>query len=291
MKKAIGLDIGGTKILAGVVDEEGHILQKVQISTDSSKGRDKIISNLHNALDTLMQKDISGIGIGSAGRIDFKTGIVDYATDNLPGWMGLNLKKLVEEKYSLPVIVENDVNAAAAGEMWLGAAKGVKNFIMLTVGTGLGGAIVINNQIIRGKHFSAGEFGHIILYPKGRECNCGKKGCAEQYISGTAIYKRFNELSKIKKVDNAKEVFSLLDRKNRVAQQVIEEFINSFKLLMINLRNSIDSDKYLIGGGIIGAERYWWNKFIDSIPSDMVVKQAKLGQKATMLGAASMVFG
>jgi ROK family. len=195
MKKVIGIDIGGTKILGGVIGSNGDLIKFKETSTDAYLGRDHILKKLFGVLDDLFDTDIEGIGIGSAGRINFNTGEVIYATDNLPGWTGINLKEIISQKYKTKTIVENDVNAAIVGENWLGSAKSFKDVLMITLGTGVGGAIILDGKLIRGSHFSAAEIGHTILYPDGKRCNCGQNGCVEQYISGTAIYKRYNEIA------------------------------------------------------------------------------------------------
>lgn len=289
MNKAIGIDIGGTKIYGGLIDEEGRVLKEYRRDTDARMGRDVILRNVFEVVDSLEPSYACGIGIGSAGRIDNESGIVVYATDNLPGWSGINLRKMVEERYGLPVEVENDVNAAALGEKWLGAARNAQNFVMLTIGTGLGGAVVIEDKLVRGKHFSAGEFGHVILYPGGRQCNCGLRGCAEQYISGTALYKRYNELSFKDKLNGAKEVFDLLSKKDLTARKVLDEFLDSLEIFMINLINSIDVEKYIFGGGLMASERIWWEVFLRRIQGKAWIERASLGEKATIFGAASLI--
>ena len=136
----------------------------------------------------IVRKPINGIGIGSAGRINIETGVVEYATDNLPGWHGFPLQTWVEEHYEIPTVVDNDANTALLGELYFSDQLfHQQNTVMLTIGTGVGGANYFFGQIVRGAHHQSGEWGHMVLYPEGRPCNCGKSGCAEQYLSGTAI--------------------------------------------------------------------------------------------------------
>ncbi|WP_096231942.1 ROK family protein [Thermoanaerobacterium sp. RBIITD] len=289
MNKVIGIDIGGTKILGGVIDSYGNLLKSNEVLTEAKLGRDHILKKLFSIIDTLIDKDIEGIGIGSAGRINFNTGEVVYATDNLPGWTGLNLKNIIEEKYSLPTIVDNDVNAAAIGESWVGAGKGFRNMVMLTLGTGVGGAIMLNGKVVRGYNWSAGEIGHTVLFPDGRKCNCGHKGCAEQYISGTALYKRYNKIIGHNMVNDAEEVFSLFKKSNNTSKIVINEFLKSLSLLILNIRNFIDPEVIILGGGVINSKDLWWDALKLSLKSDINIIPAKLNNYATMFGAAKLI--
>ncbi|KKC28758.1 ROK family protein [Caldanaerobacter subterraneus] len=287
--KVIGIDIGGTKILGGIISTNGNLIKFKETPTQAKLGREVILKNLFNTIDELIDEDTKGIGIGSAGRINFDTGVVEYATDNLPGWTGCKLKEILEKKYKIPVVVDNDVNAAAIGEMWLGSGKGYKSMLVMTIGTGVGGAIIYNGELIRGSSWSAGEIGHMILYPEGRQCNCGQRGCLEQYASGTAIYKEYNELLGEEKVSSAKEVFELYKENDDIAMKVINSFIKSLTLSILSLKNIIDPEVFIIGGGVIGSKDLWWDKLKIILGMDVNVVPANLGVRATMFGAAKLI--
>lgn len=290
MKKVIGIDIGGTKILGGIIDSEGKLIEIRELPTDAGQGRVAILNNVFRIIDGIIDRNIEGIGVGSAGRINYNTGVVDYATDNLPGWSQFKLKEALEQKYNIPVIADNDVNAAAIGEKWVGAARNYKNFVMLTLGTGVGGAIVLNGDIIRGSHWGAGETGHMILYPDGRQCNCGHKGCLEQYVSGSAITKRYNHLAGFERVRNAKEVFELLKKENdSYAKAVVTEFIKSLSTAIVSLKNIIDPELFIIGGGLINSRELWWDELIRLLGNDVKIVGAVLGNKAAIFGAARLI--
>jgi len=287
--KVIGIDIGGTKILSGLVDEKGNIINQAMVYTEAKLGKERILKNLLDAIDKLIDKDIKGIGIGSAGRINFNTGIVEYATDNLPGWTGCNLKGVLEDRYKIPVIVDNDVNVAVIGEMWQGAGRGYKDIVMIAIGTGVGGAIVYNGEVIRGRNWSAGEIGHMILYPKGRQCNCGQRGCLEQYVSGTAIARTYSEVSKEKKIAGAEEVFLLAEKGDKMALEIVNDFVNSLSIAILSLKNLLDPEVFIIGGGVIGAKRVWWDKLKKTLENRASITPAQLENKATMVGAAKLI--
>jgi len=291
-KKVIGIDIGGTKILGGIVEEDGTLLGIKQVDTQAEKGREFILSNLFKLIDDLIAEagKVDAIGVGSAGKIDCEKGIVVYATDNLPGWMGLALKDVLEDRYKVEVAVDNDVNAAVLGEMWLGAGRSYRNIMMMTIGTGVGGAIVIDGKLIRGSHWSAGEIGHMILIPRGRQCNCGRQGCLEQYVSGTALYKRYNEISNSLKIKNAKQLFELYKHGDEIARKVIDDFVELLSISIMSIRNILDPEVFIIGGGIIESKELWWDKFKALMGDNVNIVSAGLGNKATMFGAAKLPF-
>ncbi len=289
MKKVIGIDIGGTKILGGVIGSNGDLIKFKETSTDANLGRDHILKKLFGVLDDLFDTDIEGIGIGSAGRINFNTGEVIYATDNLPGWTGINLKEIISQKYRTKTIVENDVNAAIVGENWLGSAKSFKDVLMITLGTGVGGAIILDGKLIRGSHFSSAEIGHTILYPGGKRCNCGQNGCVEQYISGTAIYKRYNEIAGSNLVNSAKDVFKLYMKNDKISKLVVDEFVKSLSLLIFNIRNFIDPEIIILGGGVTNSKDLWWEYLKSQIKCDLNISVAGLNNFSTVYGAAKLI--
>lgn len=289
MKKVIGIDIGGTKILGGVIGSNGDLIKFKETSTDANLGRDHILKKLFGVLDDLFDIDIEGIGIGSAGRIDFNTGKVIYATDNLPGWTGINLREIISQKYRTKTIVENDVNAAIVGENWLGSAKNYRDILMIALGTGVGGAIILDGKLIRGSHFSAAEIGHTILYPDGKRCNCGQNGCVEQYISGTAIYKRYNEIAGYNLTNSAKDVFDLYMKNDKISELVVDEFVKSLSLLIFNIRNFIDPEIIILGGGVTNSKDLWWEYLKSQIKCDLNISIAGLNDFSTVYGAAKLI--
>ncbi|NLX70080.1 MAG: ROK family protein [Clostridiales bacterium] len=290
--KVIALDIGGTKISGAVVTSSGEMIDVRQRPTEAVKGAGYILDSAFSIIDDLIANTpgIKGIGIASAGRINVEDGSVLYATPNLPGWTGLNLRKIFLSKYSVPVIADNDVNAAAIGEGWLGAAKDLDSYVCITLGTGVGGAFVVDNKVWRGNHWSGAELGHMILKAGGCPCNCGLSGCAEQYVSGTAIYKRYNEMS-IKKVKSAYEVFEQLKRNDSKARIVIDEFKQDLTDMLLSLNNIFDPQGYVIGGGLLGAREYWWDDVVNGVNQYKPTKllPAKLGNHAGLAGAAKLI--
>ncbi|GAA4304984.1 ROK family protein [Compostibacter hankyongensis] len=194
---AVGIDIGGTNTVFGIVDRRGNLLSEGSISTRAHAEVPLFVEDLYNALSPLIEKmadtgEVKGIGIGAPNGNYFK-GAIEFAP-NLP-WKGvIPLANLVKDAFGLPVVLTNDANAAAIGEMTYGAARGMKDFIMITLGTGLGSGIVANGELVYGHDGFAGELGHVIVNTEGRLCGCGRYGCLETYVSATGLARTMREL-------------------------------------------------------------------------------------------------
>lgn len=270
MKKALVVDIGGTKLHAAIMNENGQIELDKKIRTKTDKGRDGLLSSLYEIIDSLISiEDVDAIGIASAGRVNFDDGSIYYATDNLPNWTGTKLKELVSKRYNKEVIVENDVNAAGIGEYWMGNSMNTSSSVCITLGTGIAGAIILNNKIVRGAHWSAGELGHMIIHPNGRQCNCGLKGCFEQYCSGTSLVKSFNNISE-EKINTGYDFFNLVEYKDKTAMKILDEFTSDLSLAIDMLSNSFDPEIFIIGGGLINTKEFWWDDFINKSRSSPI---------------------
>jgi glucokinase len=194
---AVGIDIGGTNTVFGVVDRRGNLLCDGSISTKKHQEVTFFIDELYRTLSPLIDQvsdkgEVKGIGVGAPNGNYFK-GTIEFAP-NLP-WKGvIPLANLIQDAFNLPALLTNDANAAAVGEMTYGAARGIKDFIMITLGTGLGSGIVINGELVYGHDGFAGELGHVIVNPEGRLCGCGRYGCLETYVSATGIARTMREL-------------------------------------------------------------------------------------------------
>ncbi|WP_221567197.1 ROK family protein [Alkalihalobacillus sp. TS-13] len=292
--KAIGIDIGGTAIKGAIVDENRKIHHQITTLTNVAEGREGILASLITTIDRLLEKekDIVGVGIGTAGRVNVKTGEVVYSTANLPGWQGINLHDFIENTYALPAVIDNDANAALAGEWW-NKEETYDSVTFLTLGTGVGGANMINRNIFRGNHWNGGEWGHVILYPGGRPCNCGNSGCIEQYLSGTALLSLTNEHSGNRTYKNGAEVFEAFHTGDKTIQPVVERYLNDLALVIYNLSVSIDPEVVIIGGGVIESKDKWWQTFQQKLAEKEVkldVLAATLGNKAGMIGSTKLLF-
>src|SRR5437016_12370340 len=188
---AIGVDLGGTNLRIAAVDSNGRVLEKITTGTQVAKGRGYVINEMSSTVRTLAAKlrstgSFAGIGIGVPGIIDMQTGML-HESPNLPGWDNYPVRDEIERKLGTTVVLENDANVAALGEEWLGAASTVADMCMVTLGTGVGGGIVLQGRIWHGMMGMAGELGHMPVDSEGPPCGCGSRGCLEQYASATAI--------------------------------------------------------------------------------------------------------
>ena len=219
--KIVGIDIGGTMIKYGLISLDGEISAGGEIPTEAEKGIENLFQKISGIIEVYPKEKLLGIAVSGTGQVDGNIGKVIGGNDIIPGWIGTDLVKMLEKKFSLPAVLENDVNCAALGEKWLGAGKEKKDFICVTIGTGIGGGIVMNDDILRGDTCVAGEFGHIQIVKNGLECMCGKKGCYERYASATALVRMVKEKTGLKL--NGKEIFE----RERAGETVYKEIVKN----------------------------------------------------------------
>lgn len=291
MIKTIGLDIGGTKINGAVINEKGEILKTYKLETCAREGAKKVLDNIEKIINELKDDDIKAIGVGSPGFIDSQNGIVTFA-GNIDGWTGLNLKKEIEKRSGIKTFIENDANIALVCEKWLGAAKDYEDIVMITLGTGLGGAVYNPKMgLLQGANFQGAELGHIILYPNGEYCTCGQSGCAEAYCSGTAIRRHYKELTRDDKT--GEEIFDLYE-KDENAKKVIDRFIDDLSWYLTSLRNIFDPQIIIVGGGVIYSSELWWDKVVAKfnerchLSNEIKLKPAKFLNDAGIIGAGKI---
>ncbi|HMM69388.1 MAG TPA: ROK family protein [Gudongella oleilytica] len=295
MKKAIGLDLGGTKINGALILEDGLFLKRASTNTRNEGDPSIILRQLAEMIAQLSEgEEVVGAGIGSPGFVDSENGRIMAVGGNIAGWAWTDVKAGLSDLSPLPVVMENDANCAAACEAWLGAGKDLSSFVMLTIGTGLGGAIWLPQLgLWRGSNFRAAELGHSILIPRGRKCTCGQYGCVERYASGTAIEENYFELSGCR-IDGTSIVASY--DVDEFARQSVDRFARDLGIFLATLRNIIDPEAFIIGGGVIDSRTIWWDTMINEFknqvndPSSIEILPAQYGNDAGMLGAASLVF-
>lgn len=286
--KRIGLDIGGTS-LKGAVVEHGKILYQTKIPTNAKEGKEAILDSilqLVNLLAPYAQAD-SPIGVGSAGDIDPVEGKVVYATDSMPNFTGLHLRRCLEEKTGRAVTVINDAMAALVGEMKYGAAQGKEDVVLLTLGTGLGGGIAVGGKLLMGSTFRGGRIGHISLYRDGRLCKCGRRGCAEQYVSATGLVK--NGLEAGLDITDSNELFTLAAQGDERAAAAINRFLTDLSAVIWMILQLFDPEMILLGGGLVEAGDQWWDALAVRLETD-IVKPAVLGNRAGFYGSQYVTF-
>lgn len=267
-KWLVGVDIGGTTIKLAFISEAGEIMTKWEIDTDKSNNGQQIPTDIAKAIQTKLieldqQKEkLIGIGIGAPGPVNFHDGSIEVAV-NL-GWKNFPLKALLEQELGLPVVVDNDANLAALGEMWKGAGEGANDLIFVTLGTGVGGGIISSGKIVHGINGAGGEIGHVTsVIEGGAPCNCGKKGCLETIASATGIARlaveaitstetpsQLRELYNEQKNLTAKQVLDAAREEDELATKVIDQVTLHLGLALANLSNGLNPEKIVIGGGV-----------------------------------------
>lgn len=291
MKTYIGIDLGGTKINGGLFNEYGEILDRKTIDIRNIATRDLVLDNIVSIIDILKKDNTKAVGIGSPGSIDSQRGLVLDIGGNLPNWANTDIKGHLEKKFDLEIFVDNDGNIAALCESFLGAGQNYKDFVMITIGTGLGGGIYLDKKIFPGSFYEGGELGHMILYPRGRTCNCGQRGCVEKYISGTSIEKSYFDKTGL--VKKGEDIFKLYG-KDQIASEIIDDFSTDLSIFLLSLKNILDPQAIIIGGGVINSSEYWWDnmllKFKESLntSSKIEILPAKYLNDAGMIGAARL---
>ena len=271
-KYYIGVDLGGTNIAAGVVDVNGKIFCKKSVKTNLPKPEAQLEKDIYNLCKSLceengynLEKDIISVGIGSPGSVDGKRGIV-WQNVNF-GYENWKIKENLEQLFPVPVFVENDANAAIIAEVMAGNAKGCKNALIVTLGTGVGGGAFLNGEIYAGSNYAGLEVGHIVIEKDGRLCNCGRKGCFERYASATALTRdtkvamEKNKNSALWKVcpdinrANAKTAFDAMEMGDATAKQVVDTYIEYLACGLVNLINIFQPEVVCLGGGVSNQEQ------------------------------------
>jgi len=302
----IGVDLGGTNLRTALLTTDGDILECHKETTHASEGWEKVLHRI--ATNIARQQEAAAtrgmtvqvVGVGAPGVIQMNTGVV-VKSPNFPDWNNLPLKEKLEHRLNLPVFIENDANAAALGEQWRGAAKGIDSMILLTLGTGVGGGIVLNKKIWHGADGMAGEIGHLTLIPNGRLCSCGNNGCLEMYASARGIVQSYREAAggSVSADDlhtlTSEKVYLIAQAGDQTARRVMKEAGRMLGIALASLINIFNPEMIVLGGRIKDA----WPLFIDSVHEEVLrrafltpaqraqIVPSLLGDEAGMVGAAA----
>ena len=308
-----GIDLGGTNIKAGIVDEEGKLLNKLSIKTNADRSMEEIIHDMGQlAVDAIKDaglevKDIECIGIGSPGTPDNEEGLLVYSS-NLP-FNKAPMRKLIREVVDLPVYIDNDANCAAMAEAVAGAGKGAKDSVTITLGTGVGAGVIVNGRIFSGFNQAGSEFGHTVLVSGGVQCGCGRKGCFEQYASATALARMTREaaeanpgslLNKVKEDFgewNAQIAFVAMREGDKVAAQVVDQYTDYLSDGLANAINAFMPEVLIVGGGVCNEgdpllipmrEKTMSRPYFGPGVPKTRIALAQMGNDAGIVGAAMM---
>ena len=311
---AFGIDLGGTTAKIGLFTTSGALLEKWEVVTDTSNAGEHILENLAAAIlgkmneQGIQPEQVEGVGIGVPGPV-LDSSIVPIVCANLGGWGERNVSAQLSGLLNgLKVLVGNDANVAALGEIWMGAAKGAKNAVMVTLGTGVGGGVVVNGKVIDGVHGAGGEIGHITVNRhETATCGCGKHGCLEQYSSATGVVRCMKKLLD-ENPDTpcvlrgtefaAKDVFDAARNGDALAAREVDEMSDTLGMALANIASTVDPEAFLVGGGVARAGDVLFaplNKHFQEYAfkscRETPIKQASLGNDAGIYGAVRLIVG
>jgi len=310
----LGLDIGGSFVKYGIIDQDGSVLFSERAPTVLDRGAPSLIAVLRQAVTEMTDHcsaqnlQPGSIGIGSPGTVDARTGTVTGASPNLPGWVDVELR-MPFSRFGLPVAVDNDANCSALAEFKFGAGQGHQDMIAITLGTGIGSGIVLNGKLFHGSHFSGAELGHVSIHADGPPCGCGNRGCMELYASAGAILRRAEKLARfypgslLTKIDFSASddtplagVFQAARRKDRQAVDLLESVADDLAVGLAGVINAFDPEVLVIGGGVVDAEpgyvdlisRKTARLTFASTSRKLQMRRARLGNAAGFIGAAAL---
>ncbi len=298
---AVGLDLGGTAIKYGICSAKGEILHESQCPTQADQPAEVILNDLltaaREAID-IAQKNgtaISAIGMGTPGSVNVESGTLMGNTPNFKLWKNVKIKPWLESRLNLPVWIDNDANMMAFGEARYGAGDGASNVACITLGTGIGGGIVIDNKLFRGSNYAGSELGHMSIRYDGIRCRCGGIGCWEMYASATAMIENYNRLKPNEKIESTITIFERYNAGEAEATQVIDEEIQIVSIGVANMLNIFNPQVIIIGGGVSEAGDWFVAAIAEkalplamaSATANVRIVRARLGNKAGLLGAAA----
>ncbi|RKS07548.1 glucokinase [Nocardiopsis sp. Huas11] len=308
----IGVDIGGTKVAGGVVTPDGRVLARIRTETpDRSKSPAVVETTIAEVVQELRREyEVRAVGVGAAGFVDEQRANVLFAPHL--SWRREPLRDTLTERLGLPVVVENDANASAWAEVWVGAGQGVDNVVVVNLGTGIGGAVVLGGRLHRGRYGLAGEFGHMTVVPGGRRCECGNRGCWEQYASGNAVTREAKELVRAEspvarvlhqavggdtRLITGPLVSELASKGDRACVELLEDVGAWLGTGLANLAAAFDPELFIIGGGVSEAGELLLGPARSAFERNLTgrgyrptarVAAARLGNEAGLIGAAAL---
>ena len=308
----VGIDLGGTNIAVGVVSEDLKIVGRANIKTNAPRPADLILADMAKAVDLaiadagITKDDVKSVGVGTPGTVNKNNGYIEYA-NNLD-FVNVPAKEMLEKLIGLPVYLDNDANCAALGEALAGAGNGCKNFVAITLGTGVGSGIIIDGKIVSGVNFAAGEMGHMVIDFDGLACNCGRRGCWEAYASAPALIAQTKDAMKLhidsKMWDYAegdidkvsgRTSFESMKQGDPYAKEVVDRYIYYVSVGLVNVINALQPEMICVGGGIANqkdalivplrkyADANRYSKY-SSVQTKIVA--AELGNDAGIFGSA-----
>lgn len=298
----IGVDLGGTAIKFGISTNAGTIIKEFISDTHRNAPVDSILQKIGDSIREALlyaekkEIDISAIGLGTPGLVDVNSGNLMGNAPNFKYWRNVEVKARLENGLAIPVFVDNDANAMAYGEFLFGAGKGYNDLICITLGTGIGGGIIINGEMFRGSKYAGAELGHMSIHYAGKKCRCGGIGCWELYASATAMIDNYLSRDPSVKSISPREIFKQCERENEIAIHVVRDEFKFVGAGLASLVNIFNPERVIIGGGLSQAGQWFIEGIVKSTEERAVedsfktveIVAAKLGNKAGWLGAAAL---
>jgi len=309
----VGIDLGGTNIKIGLFDSELKLISKTSVATKVDMGPNVVIDKMAQTTKKLLAEagfslqDVVAVGIGTPGPAKYSEGIIIKST-NMPTFKNVPICRMLKERLGAPIIFDNDANVACWGEYTVGAGKGVKDMVFFTLGTGIGGGIISNGELVHGCDENGAELGHMVIYPDGRKCNCGQRGCVEAYASADSTARRAHEAieagaeSTLKKVlekkgqITSKEVYEHLAAGDKLAKEITDGTAKALAITCINMLHTTEPKRIVFAGGMIAAGdvllnriKDFFNEHIWTLKKELVeICFATLGEDAGIIGAAAL---
>jgi glucokinase len=309
----VGIDVGGTNVKIGLFDSKLNLICKTSVTTDAHMGPGVVINKMAKTVEILLAnarlslKDVVAVGIGTPGPAKYSEGIIIRST-NMPKFKNVPICRMLNEKLGSPIVFDNDANVACWGEYTVGAGKGVKDIVFFTLGTGIGGGLVSNGELVHGCDENGAELGHTIIYPDGRLCNCGQRGCVEAYASADSTARRATEAleggaeSSLKKVleekgrVTSKDVYEHLAAGDELAKEITDGTAKALAITCINMLHTTEPKRIVFAGGMIAAGDVLLNRIKDFFDEHIwTIKKesveicfATLGEDAGIIGAAAL---
>ena len=304
--KYLGIDIGGTSVKLGLVTDKGKILASDNYEVAFDNYKTPIFETVKKSIERLLKdnsinkNELMGIGVSATGQVNSNTGVIVGVGGNIKNWCNTEIKKELEEIYNLKTTVINDANSMVIGEQWIGKAKNYKNIIGITIGTGVGGGIIVNSNVLLGNIGIAGELGHFSINSNGKVCTCGNIGCYEQYASMTALIKNVKEkysdignLSISKDEINGKYIFDELEKGNKELESVVINWIEDIGKGLVSLTHIFNPEIIIIGGAVSKQEKlfikpvrnYVLSHVMQKFGENLKVEAAELENSAGLVGA------
>lgn len=309
----IGIDLGGTNVKIGCFDSQLSLLCKTSATTEADAGPQGVVDKIAQAAEVLLAEnglscqEITAVGVGAPGPANFAEGII-IASPNMPSFKNVPLRKMVSDRFGKPAVLENDANAACWGEFVLGAGKDVNDMVFFTLGTGIGGGIVSGGKLVHGSADNAAELGHIIMYPDGRVCGCGQRGCVEAYASASSTAARATEAvragtpSTLKELleqndeITCKDVFEHAAESDSLAREIVDQTAKALAIICINMRHTTEPKRIVFAGGMIAAGEILLHNIKEHFDAQIwtlkkepvEIAFATLGEDAGIIGAAAL---